>query len=398
MNHVDPFQPEKCKLCGECLHQCPVMRLPLETAKAEVAKLRKGELSGHALKKCTSCFSCNLICPEQCNPAQAILDLWHQKGLSDGFPIRARYFTPDHPLNFRTYVLERMPEDDRTLVMSWADDSPCETVFYPGCNVIIAPYLTRTKLLAGMNIRGGLDLCCGEMYYRTAQYEMLEKTAQRLTEWSRKLGFKKMIIPCTAGRNLFTNVLPKFGAQFDFEVEHLLSILLRRIENGEIKITRPLNLTVAIQESCHGKFFGDGYLDVPRRLLEKIGVTVREEELCRNRMICCGIAGGFSQPSGYHPWDITLAAIKALRQAKNTGAQALAVYCAGCLQMLGVGQIVYRTGMPIYHILELLQMAIGEEPQRRNKHYARLMFQGVAINQFPLVLSRKRFFPLKNGK
>jgi len=392
MDPFDRFNAEKCTLCGECFHQCPVMHLSLEVAKAEIMRLTTGQETQHVLQKCTSCFACNLICPEGCNPTQAILDIWHEKSVREGLPIRAMYYTPDSSLNFRTYVLERLPEDEKALVRSWEDTSPCDEVFYPGCNVITVPYLTRTKLLDGMNIRGSLNLCCGETYYRTGQYEMVERAAKRLEAWQKQLGFRKMIIPCTAGRNMFTNVMPKFGVKFDFEIQHMLPWLLERIEKGEIEILKPLNMTVTIQESCYGKFFGDEYMDVPRRLLEKAGVMVVEEDLCREKALCCGIGGGFSYSSGYNPWDITLATIRTLRLAKKTKAQALAVYCAGCLQMLTVGQIVYPNRMPVYHILELLQIAAGEEPERRHKERARSMFKGVAINQFPKVISRKRFY------
>ena len=392
MDLFDKFNAEKCTLCGECFHQCPVMQLPLDVAKAEIERLVNGEETKHVLQKCTSCFACNFICPEGCNPAQRILDVWHEKSVHEGIPIRAMYYTPDSTLNFRTYVLDRLPEDEKALVKSWEDVSPCDEVFYPGCNVITVPYLTRTKLLDGVNIRGSLNLCCGETYYRTGQYEMAERAAKRLETWCKQLGFKRMIVPCTAGRNMFTNVLPKFGVKFDFEIQHMLPWILEKIEKGEVQITNPLNMTVTIQESCYGKFFGDEYMDVPRRLLEKAGARVVEEDLCREKALCCGIAGGFSYTSGYNPWDITLATIRTLRLAKRTRAQALAVYCAGCLQMLTVGQVVYPNRMPIYHILELLQIAIGEKPERRHKQRARTMFRGVAINQFPKVLSRKRFF------
>ncbi len=392
MDLFDRFNAEECTLCGECFHQCPVMHLPLEVAKAEIVRLTSGQDTEHVLQKCTSCFACNLICPEGLNPTQAILDVWHEKSVRRGLPIRALYYTPDSKLNFRTYVLDRLPRDEKALVESWEDSSPCDEVFYPGCNVITVPYLTQTRLLDGMNIRGSLKLCCGETYYRTGQYEMVERAAKRLEDWHQKLGFKKMVIPCTAGYNMFTNVLPKFGLKLDFEVRPMLPWLLERIERGEIEIARPLNMTVTIQESCYGKLFGDEYMDVPRRLLEKAGATVKEEDLCREQALCCGIGGGFSYSSSYHPWNITLATIRTLRLARKTKAQALAVYCAGCLQMLTVGQIVYPNRIPVYHILELLQIATGEVPARRHKARSRSMFKGVVINQFPKVFLRKRFY------
>lgn len=386
------FNADNCKMCGQCFHQCPVMQLPIDVAKAEVVRLSKGLDTKHVLKKCTSCFSCNFYCPEDCNPTQRILNIWHEKSINEGLPARAKYYIPDSELNFRTYVAERMPEDEKALIESWKDTSPSDEIFYPGCNVITVPYLAQSSLFKSLDIRGSLELCCGETYYRTGQYEMVERAAKRLEEWHNKIGFKKMIIPCTAGMNMFTNVLPKFGVNLDFKVEHVLPWLLSRFEKGELKIENPLDLTVTIQESCYGKFFGDDYMDVPRKLLEMIGCKVIEQELCRGNTLCCGIGGGFSHASGYHPLDITLSTIRTLRMAKKTGAQALASYCAGCLQMFSVGQIAYPNQMPIFHILELVQMAIGEKPPRKNKQRARLMFKGVMLNQFPKIFSSKRFF------
>ena len=61
MDLFDKFNAEKCTLCGECFHQCPVMQLPLDVAKAEIRRLVNGEETKHVLQKCTSCFACNFI-------------------------------------------------------------------------------------------------------------------------------------------------------------------------------------------------------------------------------------------------------------------------------------------------------------------------------------------------
>jgi heterodisulfide reductase subunit C len=34
-----PFDPNKCTICGECLHQCPVMNLPLDVVQKEMTRL-----------------------------------------------------------------------------------------------------------------------------------------------------------------------------------------------------------------------------------------------------------------------------------------------------------------------------------------------------------------------
>ncbi|MBN1532074.1 MAG: (Fe-S)-binding protein [Spirochaetes bacterium] len=392
MNFADAFVRERCTLCGRCFQECPVMHLPLKRAKREMERLLKGEMTSDVLQRCTSCHSCNILCPEKANPMGLILERWHRMYEEEGMPARALYFTPHHVPNFRTYVLERLPEDEKALVKRWDDDSPCAEIMYPGCNVITAPYLTMSGIFDGVAIRGSLDLCCGEMYYRTGHFGQLRAVAQKLTAHFKKMGVKRMLIPCTAGRNLFTNILPRYGAEFDFQVDHVLPWIYQRLRSGELGVVRPLEMTVTIHDSCHGKAFGDQYMDIPRKILELLGATVREQEYIRDTKLCCGIGGGFSHPSSYHPLRITLAATRALRSSHKPGADAVAVYCAGCLQQLSVGQLINPLrNIPIYHLLELVQMAIGEEPKRRIRRRAMTLLAGVIRNQFPKVLSRRRY-------
>jgi len=386
-----PFDQGKCTLCGECFSQCPVMHLPIDEAKKEMERLIAGKETKYVLQKCTSCFVCNFICPEHCNPTQLILDRWHEKYLQEGLPSRAEWFIPHYKPNFRTYVLDRLPEEEKEMLKAWDNLSPCEEMFYPGCNIITSPYLTRTSLLDGLEIRGSLDTCCSEMYYRMGLFDQVEQAAKRLDAYFRKLGVKKMVIPCTAGYNMFTNVLPRFGFKPDFEIQHLLVRLWERIEAGRIEIKNKLGMKVTIQDSCYGKIFGAEILDLPRKLLERIGVEVVEERYCRQNSLCCGIAGGFSPESGYSPTRIVSSTIRSLREAKATRAGAIVTYCAGCLQMLSTVHTFYPTGMPIYHILEMLQMAIGEKPARRQGQRGRSQLVGTLVNQSPKLISKKRF-------
>ena len=395
MDRIAPFDADRCTQCGICLETCPVLHLSPSEAKVAVKLRAKGK--GRAVDQCTSCFTCNFTCPNQANPAAAMLEIWHERAKERGFPARAQYFTPDHMPNFRTYVIDRMPKIQQQMIRSWADDTPCDEILFPGCNVISAPHLMQTKLVKGMNIRGSLDLCCGEMYFRTGQKEMVEKTAQRIAAWQEKIGFKKMVIPCTAGMNMFTNVLPKYGLNRTFEVESLYAVLLRKFKSGELQVLNPLRMTVTVQDSCHGKFFGDEYMDIPRKLLGLCGVKIVESRYSREKMLCCGIGGGFSHQASYHPVPMSRSTLRTLWEARKTGANAIATYCAGCMQMLSSGKLMLPTRMGIYHLIELLQYAIGERslhPLRRN---TATMFQGVVRHQLPLVMSRARYFPTRES-
>jgi hypothetical protein len=80
-------------------------------------------------------------------------------------------------------MLRRHSTAEKKLLEKWADTSPCEEFAYAGCNICSAPYLTQAKFLQGLNIRGGLDYCCGEMYFRTGMLDQLRQTAARLNRY-----------------------------------------------------------------------------------------------------------------------------------------------------------------------------------------------------------------------
>ncbi|MFX0098415.1 MAG: (Fe-S)-binding protein [Candidatus Hodarchaeota archaeon] len=393
------FNEDACTKCGECLSKCPVMDLSKEETIDEMKRLIAGEKTKKVLKKCQSCFSCNIFCPEHANPASLILQRWNEEYKENGLKIRGKYYMTFHPQypNFRSYVLDRMPEASKEMLKQWAELSPLktDTLTYPGCNVITYPELTKTSMFKDLEIRGRLEYCCGETLFRTGYKDQLFQVTKRLDHWFNQLKPKNLVVLCTAGTNVFKNVLPHYGLTYKFDsIKSYLQYIWEKIEQGQIKFTRQLDMKVTIQESCYAKMFGDEYMDLPRKILERIGVQVIEAPANRECMRCCGIGGGFSMASAYHPMDIINSASRNLKDFNKTGADAICVYCAGCLVLYGVmHRIKIGKKIKIFHIIELLQQALGEESlgEDLKKKRSRVFFSGIAKKQFPKVLSRKTF-------
>ena len=387
-----PFDQDSCTLCGECLTSCPVMALSEDRARREMELLLLGEPSP-VLRACTSCGACNLFCARDCRPANLILDRWHEAYLRAGLPARAAYFLPHSRPNFRTDILAQMPADERATVALWRRDEPASEFLFSGCNLVTTPYLTFSRLFEGIEIRGGLDYCCGEMLFRMGLYEALEEVAQRLGDWFQRLGAERVYLVCTAGLHMLRTVLPQFGAQIS-SVEFLpyLQVILDRLKRGDVGPVRPLDMVVTVQDSCHARFAAPGFADLPRQVLAAIGVQVREAPHHRESSLCCGIAGGFSHDSAYHPVDLLLSARATSRDLRQAPADVNCVYCAGCLEMLSVARFADPNRRPVYHLLELVQMALGEAPRRRQGALARQFVIGTARRQFPQLASRQRFW------
>ena len=396
-----PFEEAQCTRCGECLHRCPVMELPLERAGEEMERLIQACLPARAehavaspvLRACTSCLACNLFCPEDCRPANLILDRWHEAYVREGLPTRAAYFLPHSLPNFRTDIVARLPADERAAVARWRREAPTAEFLYAGCNLITTPYLTFSRTFEGMEIRGGLDYCCGEMLFRMGLYEAVEGVAQRLSAWFRRLGARRVYLVCTAGLNMMRNVLPQFGADLaGIEFVPYLQVVLDRLENGDLGEIRPLEMTVTVQDSCHTRSVEPGFADLPRRVLAAVGVEVWEAPHHREGQLCCGIGGGFSHGSAYHPVDLLLSARATSRDHRRATADATCVYCSGCLEMMAVARLVDPNRRPVFHLLELVQLATGERPRRRQDSLARAFVLGTVRRQFPRLVSRERFW------
>lgn len=387
-----PYLEESCRRCGTCLSKCPVLGLSEGEARREILNLREGRDS-RVLRDCTSCLDCDFFCPNGCNPGELILNRWSVMNSERGLPERARYFLPHSNPSFRTYVLDRMSPREKGILRSWSDLTPAREVCYPGCNMITTPLLTQTRALEGLDIRGALEYCCGEMYFRMGLFDQLRQVAKKTQGFFETLGAERVTILCTAGYYMFTNVLPHFGADYSFEMESYLELLKRRLDAGELEFQRKLGMRVTIQESCYGKQFGPGYMDIPREILARAGVEVIEQKNAGECMLCCGIGAGFSPASSYNPFKLVPYIIKVMMAAKKSGADAVVTYCSGCMQMFSTGLLVYRTGLPVYHILQLVSMALGEEPEQFAGRLSRNMLFGTLRHQTPALLSRRRFRP-----
>ncbi len=392
------FNKDSCNLCGECFHKCPVMYLSIEESILEMKKLIAGERTNRVLTECQSCFSCNFYCPMNARPTSLILQRWNEQYKKDGLKKRGKFYMPLYPHypNFRSYVIKHLPKETKELIMKWADLTPLkgDTLTYPGCNVITFAELTQASFFKDLEIRGRLEYCCGEILFRTGFFEELRQITKRLDIWFNTLKPKHLLVLCTAGTNIFKNVLPHYGLTYKFEsIRSYIQYLWEKIESGEIQ-TKKLNMRVAIQDSCHAKMFGDDYMDLPRKILNSIGIKVVEIDACRENMRCCGIGAGFSVDSAHHPFKIKAATFRNFRDFKRTKTDAICVYCAGCLATTTTNKKLYLKKLKVYHIVELLQMAMGEKPsltKRAKKKRAKHFFLGIIKKQVPKTLSKKTF-------
>jgi len=382
------FREDKCTRCGECLTRCQYMELTRAEAIAEVKRLIAGEATRVAQRKCISCYACNAFCPEDAHPYELMLEAGEARYRRAGLPRRAWYLMPYHTPNYREDMEADMSPRERELLARWKKAEPAGEVLYPGCNLLTVPSLFDLPVFDDLPVAGDWSLCCGEPFYRGGMFPVMEEIAAGLTRYYADKKIDKMVFVCPACMNMFRTVLPgQFGARFGFECEYLVTWLLRRMDAGEIKIARPLSGEVTVHDSCHGRVLGAEVMDPNRELLRRLGLTVVNMKRHHQEGLCCGIAAGLNR---FMPQDIMAASRRELREARNTGAPELAIYCTGCYLMLNIMNHAVRSPQRLVHTLEYLGEALGRPGPRVVVPRTRKILWNVTTRAVPKLLSPEK--------
>jgi glycolate oxidase iron-sulfur subunit len=114
---------------------------------------------------------------------------------------------------------------------------------------------------------------------------------------------------------------------------------------------RPVPLVVTYQDPCHGAH-AQRIRTQPRKLLQGIPGLVLRELATPDR--CCGSAGIYNVVQ--HDLSMAILAAK-MEDVRRTGAEAIVTANPGCALQLGHGSRVHGLGLPVYHLIEILDRA-----------------------------------------
>jgi len=156
---------------------------------------------------------------------------------------------------------------------------------------------------------------------------LAEKNITRFNE----LGVKKIITLSPHAYNAFKTVYPRFGG--NYEIYHYTRILQDLLQAGKLQASQMENARITYHDPCFLGRWNNEYT-APRKVLQAIGGS-RFIEMPRSRKsaLCCGGGAGNYFTDLLGGSEDSPARIRA-RQARETGADILAVACPNCLSML----------------------------------------------------------------
>ena len=108
------FNEQTCKQCGACLSQCPVMEMPPEQARAEIAKMVEARSFSELIKDCIGCSYCDTICPTQSNPSALRKEIMEQQPREPGISPMGM-ICEDVPNNMMAIALKHEREEKKKI-------------------------------------------------------------------------------------------------------------------------------------------------------------------------------------------------------------------------------------------------------------------------------------------
>jgi Fe-S oxidoreductase len=224
------------------------------------------------------------------------------------------------------------------------------------------------------------ELCCGgrsyEMGYRDDALEQAKLNVARLKE----SGATELVTGCAHCYQYYKVLYPKLGLDPGVKVMHVTEYLAGLVQQGKLKPTKTVDMTVTYHDPCHLGRLSDpwiewkgtqrmrhmrvydpprtfrkgdkGVYEQPRELLKSIpGVKLVEMDRIREYAWCCGAGGGVRETNpDFAAWT----AKERLDEAEATGAEALVTACPHCVRNFteNVGDL------RVYDLVEILNQAI----------------------------------------
>jgi Fe-S oxidoreductase len=239
-------------------------------------------------------------------------------------------------------------------------------------------------------ILGDQEPASGLFAYWTGQRELFTRLAGITLDKLHKAGVETVVVTSGATLGMLRSKYPEYAGQPGMEVLHITEYLDRLLEEGRLRLPRPVNKTVTYHDPCYlGRqseppvvWQGEkkvtrgcmtytspprpvntgagGVYAAPRNILRAIpGLTLAEMWRIREYSFCCGGGGGV--PDAY-PELAESAAAHRLEEAADTGADLLVTACDHCVENFnncrgnGKGYMI-----PVINIVDLVYQALGPD-------------------------------------
>jgi heterodisulfide reductase subunit D len=331
-----------CLDCGKCTGTCPLARVDPEYSPRRMVErvvLGKPEeiVADPRLWTCMTCGLCTARCPSNVDFTRFITEM-----RAEAFQAGERgIYAHDGILQqvMRTQTLN-LPQD-RTgwLEAEMQVSNSGEYFYFVGClpffDIIFSDLGVKALDIARSAIRllnevgiapivSNQERCCGADLLLAGDVDSFRRLAELNIAAIKASGAKKVIFTCAECYNAFRNDYPSYVGPLTFEMLHLTELLAEKVDAGELTF-EPLPGQVTYHDPCRmGRYLR--VHEPPRTVLHHVPeLQFVEMEDNRERALCCGSTAWVNCGG-----SAKMIQREKLRQARQTGAQAMLTACPKC--------------------------------------------------------------------
>ena len=375
---------DACTKCARCHNACPAnisgkplspMRMVLDMRQAmdrgDWDKDIEAIMEPDIFWSCVMCGACVYECPVDIHHVETILDA--RRGLyakGGNVPEGLLQLSYNIMRTGNAYGMNPVDREEwirsleeRGLAEVAREGEEYDVLYWTGCNVSYDPNLrgvgeSLLKLLKTAGLRVAVlaeEQCCGEPVRRAGDELMFAEVAKTNYEALKRYKFKKLLVNCPHGYNVFKHEYPLYG--YELDVVHHTLLLDQLVKEGRLpKPVANAYKDVTYHDPCYlGRW--NGHFEEPRNLLRNVkGLRLKEMPRNRERSFCCGAGGAhgfFELKKGKR-----ISRIRA-EEAASTGAKVVAVACPFCNAMFR--SEASDLGFEVKDIAEILAQGLEEK-------------------------------------
>lgn len=382
------FDAFACIMCNRCQDVCPAYTTGKELSpsayevnkrfliKSQMATLAAGKESAEplvgsaislsALWACTSCGACVDVCPVGNEPMLDILDLRRDQVLVQAeFPAELkgafngmeRQANPWQLSESRLKWAEGLP-----IPVPTVEDNPnFDILYWVGCAATYEPRAQQTarafvSLLnrAGVNyaVLGESECCTGDTARRAGNEFLYAEMAKTNVETLNGVKPKRIVVTCPHCLHNIGKEYHQFGGEYS--VVHHTELIAELISAGKLpKQAHPLNMSnITFHDPCYLGRHND-VVEAPRQALEQgLGIQLVEMPRTKKNSFCCGAGGGQFWKEEEH--GTARVNVTRYEEAKQTGAETVAVGCPFCMRMFSDASGEVKNGPRVKDVAELI--------------------------------------------
>jgi len=211
---------------------------------------------------------------------------------------------------------------------------------------------------------GEREGCCGFSLVVGGFFEEAKRNAERVVEALDAAGVGLLVTSCSGCYETFVDLYPnKLDVELPCQVLHSSQMAARLVKDGKLALNN-LPMKISYHDPC-GLGRHCGVYEPPRNVLRSIPrLQLVEPNLSRERSRCCGGGGGFWGVNSSA--SMSLAHLRIEKDIMPLNVEALAVTCPLCYTNFLYTLKKHRVEMKVYDVMELMEMALGEENAKLN--------------------------------